>query len=192
MTASTAIRTVDGKTVPAAGTYEIDASHSTVEFVVRHLGLAKVRGRFNTFAGTIVVDDDVTASSVKVRIDAASIDTRDSGRDEHLRSPDFLNVAEHEALEFRSTGVRDVDGDWLVDGELFIAGTTRPVTLQVEFEGSETDPWGNARIGFSAETKVNREDFGLTWNQALESGGWLVGKEVKIELSVEAIRQDAS
>ena len=187
--ASTAVRTVDGKTVPAAGTYQIDASHSVVEFVVRHLGLAKVRGRFNTFEGTIVVADEIADSSVKVSIDSASIDTRDAGRDEHLRSPDFLDAPNNPKVTFTSTAIREQGGDWAVDGDLTVAGQTRPVSLTVEFEGSAVDPWGNTRIGFSAETKINREDFGLTWNQALEAGGWLVGKEVKIELSVEGVKE---
>ena len=189
--AATAVRTVDGATVPAAGTYEIDASHSVVEFVVRHLGLAKVRGRFNEFSGSINVAENITDSKVDVVIQSASIDTRDAGRDEHLRSPDFLDVANNATLEFRSTRIRQQDGDWVVDGDLTVAGQSRPVTLDVDFEGAAKDPWGNARIGFSATTKVNREDFGLTWNQALETGGWLVGKEVKIELSVEAIQQQS-
>ena len=188
-TTTAAVRTVAGSTVPEVGTYEIDPSHSVVEFVVRHLGLAKVRGRFNEFSGSITVAEDVAQSSVAVTINAATIDTRDAGRDEHLRSPDFLNAEQNPTLEFRSTGVRQQGGDWLVDGDLTAAGQTRPVTLEVEFEGAAGDPWGNSRIGFSAETKINRESFGLTWNQALETGGWLVGKEVKIELSVEAIKQ---
>ena len=186
--AATAVRTVEGTSAPVAGTYTIDASHSVVEFVVRHLGLAKVRGRFNEFEGTIVVADDITSSKADVVIQSASIDTRDAGRDEHLRTADFFNAEVNPTVEFHSTGIRRSGGDWLVDGDLTIAGTTRPVTLEVDFEGSAGDPWGNTRIGFSAETKVNREDFGLTWNQALETGGWLVGKEVKIELSVEAIK----
>lgn len=189
MSDTTAVRTIAGTTVPEVGTYEIDASHSVVEFVVRHLGLAKVRGRFNEFSGTVIVADDIAGSSVEVTINAATIDTRDAGRDEHLRGPDFLNVEQHPTLAFRSTAVRQQRSDWLVDGDLTVAGQTRPVTLTVDFEGAAQDPWGGARIGFSAETKVNREDFGLTWNQALETGGWLVGKEVKIELGVEAIKQ---
>ena len=187
--ATTAVRTIDGTTAPAVGHYQIDPSHSVVEFVVRHLGLAKVRGRFNEFEGKIVVADDIAESSVTVAIQAASIDTRDAGRDEHLRSPDFLDAANNPTLDFRSTAVRQQGGTWKVDGDLSVAGQARPVTLDVEFEGSATDPWGGARIGFSAGTKINREDFGLTWNQALETGGWLVGKEVKIELGVEAIKQ---
>ncbi len=187
--AAIAVRTVDGATVPAAGTYTIDASHSVVEFVVRHLGLAKVRGSFNEFEGSIVVAENVEDSKVDVVITAASIDTRDEGRDNHLRSPDFLNTDANPTLEFHSTAVRRKGSQWLVDGDLAVAGQTRPVTLTVDFEGSAVDPWGGTRIGFAAETKVNREDFGLTWNQALETGGWLVGKEVKIELGVEAIKQ---
>lgn len=187
--AATAVRTVDGVTVPAAGTYDIDASHSVVEFVVRHLGLAKVRGRFNEFAGTIVVAENIEDSRVDVVIQSATIDTRDAGRDEHLRSPDFLDAPNHPTVEFHSTEVRREGGDWVVAGDLTVAGQSRPVTLAVDFEGSVTDPWGGARVGFAAETKINREDFGLTWNQALETGGWLVGKDVKIELGVEAVKQ---
>jgi polyisoprenoid-binding protein YceI len=189
MSQALAVRTIDGVELPAPGTYPIDASHSVVEFVVRHLGLAKVRGRFNDFEGTITVGEDVTTSSVEVNIKGGSIDTRDSGRDEHLRSADFLNAANYENLTFRSTGIRNEAGDWKIDGDLTIVGTTRPVTLDVEFEGAAVDPWGGSRVGFSATTKINREDFGLTWNQALETGGWLVGKEIRIELSVEGVKQ---
>lgn len=191
MAEAVAVRTVEGVKVPEAGTYEIDASHSVVEFVVRHLGLSRVRGRFNEFAGTLHIGDDVESSSVQATIQAASIDTRDADRDAHLRGGDFLDVEANPTLEFRSTALRHEAGQWLLDGELTIAGTTRPVTLDVDFEGGAKDPWGNTRVGFEAETKVNREDFGLTWNQALETGGWLVGKEVKLELSVEAIQQSA-
>lgn len=189
MTESSAVRTVAGLEAPAAGTYVIDPGHAVVEFVARHLGLAKVRGRFNEFEGTIEVADDVTQSSARAAIKAASIDTRNTDRDAHLRSSDFLDADNHPQLEFRSTGVRQSDGAWLLDGELSIAGQRRPVTLEVEFEGAATDPWGGARVGFSATTRVDREDFGLTWNQALEGGGWLVGKQITIELSVEAIKQ---
>ena len=187
--ATTAARTVNGSTVPAAGTYTIDPSHSVVEFVVRHLGLAKVRGRFNEFTGAITVGHDVADSKVDVVIAAASIDTRDPGRDEHLRSPDFLDAPANPTLEFHSKAIRQQGNDWFVDGDLTVAGQTRPVSLEVEFEGTAVDPWGGTRIGFSAGTKLNREEYGLTWNQALETGGWLVGKEVKIELGVEAIRE---
>lgn len=189
MAEATAVRTVNGVTVPEAGTYEIDPSHSVVEFVVRHLGLAKVRGRFNEFEGTVKIAEDIAESTASATIQAATIDTRDNDRDTHLRSGDFLDVEHHPTLEFRSTGLRHEGGEWLLDGDLSIAGKSRPVTLDVEFEGAAVDPWGNPRIGFSASTTVNREDYGLTWNQALETGGWLVGREVKLELSVEGVRQ---
>ena len=189
MPENTTLRTVRDIQVPQAGTYEIDPSHSVVEFVVRHLGLAKVRGRFNQFGGTIEIGEDPTDSSVEVSIDAASIDSRDEKRDEHLRSADFLDATNHPALEFRSTGIRQEGDTWFVDGDLSIRGEARPVGLELEFEGATTDPWGNVRMGCSAVTEVNREDFGLTWNQALETGGWLVGKQVRIELSVEAVKK---
>ncbi len=187
MAEAVALRTFQNLEVPPAGTYQIDPAHSVVEFQVRHLGLAKVRGRFNTFSGTIEIADDPAESQVEVTIDAASIDTRDEQRDAHLRSPDFLDVDEHPTLEFHSTTVRLDGEDPRVEGLLMVRGVTRPVTLDVEFEGATVDPWGNERIGVSATTDVNREDFGLTWNQALETGGWLVGKSIRIDLSVEAI-----
>jgi polyisoprenoid-binding protein YceI len=183
------VRTVQDVTVPEAGTYEIDPTHSAAEFVVRHLGLAKVRGRFNEFTGRITIGDDPFDSSLSGTIQAATIDTRNADRDTHLRSADFLDVENHPALEFRTTAVRRGGADWLLDGELTIRGTTRPVTLSVEFEGATTDPWGNQRIGFSATAEVDRGEFGLTWNQPLEAGGWLVGKQVRIELSTEAVKQ---
>lgn len=189
MAEAVATRTIAGVAVPEAGTYQIDPSHTVVEFVVRHLGLAKVRGRFNQFDGTITIADDIEESSVQATIQAASIDTRDAQRDEHLRSSDFLDLANHPTVEFRSTRLHHEAGKWLLDGELTIRGVTRPVTLDVEFEGGAEDPWGNQRIGFSAMTKINREDWGLTWNLALETGGWLVGKDVRIELSAEGVKQ---
>ena len=185
-----ALREYRGQTVPGTGTYEVDPSHSVVEFVVRHLGLAKVRGRFNTFDGAIRVGEDPADSCVDVTIDAASIDTRDEKRDAHLRSGDFLDVENHPTLEFHSTGVRRNGDGWTVEGDLTVRGVTRPVTLDLDFEGAVEDPWGKVRIGCSATTEVDREDFGLTWNQALEAGGWLVGKQVRIELSVEAVLAD--
>lgn len=189
MAQAVALRTVQGVTVPEAGTYRVDPSHSVVEFVVRHLGLAKVRGRFDAFEGTIEVGEDPARSRVDAVIQAASIDTRDPKRDEHLRTGDFLDVANHPTLEFHSTAVRRAGSRWAADGELTVRGVTRPVTLEVEFEGAAADPWGGIRIGCSATAELNREDFGLTWNQALETGGWLVGKQVRIELSAEAVKE---
>jgi polyisoprenoid-binding protein YceI len=189
MAQDVALRTYQDFTVPEAGTYQIDPAHSTVEFVVRHLGLAKVRGRFNQFSGTIEIGEDPADSRFDVTIDAASIDTRDPKRDEHLRTADFLDLENHPKIEFRSRAVRREATRWMVDGDLSVRGVTRPVTLDVELEGAARDPWGNMRIGGSATTEIDRDDFGLTWNQALETGGWLVGKQVRIELSVEAVRQ---
>jgi polyisoprenoid-binding protein YceI len=172
------------------GEYTIDPDHSRLGFVARHAMVTKVRGSFNEFEGDGYFDAENPANSrLQLTIQAASIDTRNDDRDEHLRSPDFLDADNHPTLEFRSTGLRHEAGEWLLDGDLTVAGQTRPVSLDVEFEGGALDPWGNARVGFSATTQVNREDFGLTWNQALETGGWLVGRDVRIELSVEGIQQ---
>jgi polyisoprenoid-binding protein YceI len=183
-------RTVDGVEVPAAGTYALDASHSSVNFSVRHLMVSKTKGRFAEFSGTITIAEDPLASSVEVEIATASIDTRDAGRDEHLRSADFFDVANHPSITYRSTAVTPAGaGRWSVDGELSVAGVIKQVPLEVTFEGGAQDPWGGARIGFSASADLNREDFGLSWNQALETGGVLVGKVVHIEIEAEGVRQ---
>jgi polyisoprenoid-binding protein YceI len=182
-------RTVAGVEVPSPGTFALDPSHSQVGFVVRHLVAAKVRGHFTAFEGTITVGDEPAGSSVEVTIQADSFDTRDAGRDEHVRSADFLDVEHHPTLTFRSTGVRVEGDDWKVDGELTIRGVTKPVVLDLEIDGVVQDPWGNQRLVVSAETEINREDFGLTWNQALETGGVMVAKKVKIVIEAEAIRQ---
>jgi polyisoprenoid-binding protein YceI len=177
--------------VPAAGTYVIDGSHTTVGFVARHLMISKVRGRFTGFSGEFQVAEVPEESSVKVSIDSGSVTTGDDGRDEHLRSPDFFNVVEYPEIAFHSTGVSQGKGDkWLVHGELSVRDITKPVVLDVEFEGAGTTPWGDTRLGFTAATEVDREEWGLTWNQALETGGVLVGKKIRIELDVQAIRQD--
>jgi polyisoprenoid-binding protein YceI len=190
MAVATRTRTVSGVQLPKAGRWEIDRSHSSVEFTVRHLMVSKVRGRFGEFSGSVQIADAPEDSSVEVVIDAGSIDTRESGRDEHLRSPDFLDVAAHPTLAFRSTGVRPAGKQWQVDGELTVRGETRPVTLDVEFHGVVTNPWGKQVAGFTASAELDRDEFGLTWNQALETGGVLVGRKVRIELSVEAVLQE--
>jgi polyisoprenoid-binding protein YceI len=178
--------TIAREILPAAGTWSIDTAHSSVEAVVRHLVVSRVRGRFASFSGTVQIGDDVTDSSLDVSIDAASIDTGVEDRDQHLRSADFLDVDTHPTITFRSTQVQHVDGDrWQVPGELTIRGETRPVTLDVEFLGRQTDPWGNDKAAFEARTTIAREDFGITWNQALETGGVLVGKELTVELLVQ-------
>ncbi len=182
-------RTVDGVDVPVAGTYALDASHSQAGFVVRHLMVSKVRGAFTGVSGTVTVAEDVTASTVAVEIDPASIDTRDAGRDEHLRTADFLDAEQFPTITYASTGLRRDGGDWVLDGDLTIKGVSRPVRLDVEFLGAAGDPWGGTRLGFSAKGELDREDWGLNWNQALETGGVLVGKKVTLEIEAELIQQ---
>src|SRR5690606_26545507 len=153
-----------------------------------------VRGRFSNVEGTIEADESSPErSSVEIAIEASSIDTNVGDRDTHLRSEDFLDVENHPRITFRSTNVRgaidEPGASFEVDGELTIRGVTKPVTLEATFEGRGTDPWGNTRSGFSARTKVDRREFGLTWNQALEAGGVLVGNEVKIELQIQVVQQ---
>lgn len=173
-------------TLPATGTWTIDPAHSAVSFRARHLMAAKVRGSFKVFSGSIDIAETPETSSVAVSIDASSIDTGVADRDNHLRSADFLDVENYPSLEFVSNAVRSVAGGYEVDGALTIRGTTRPVTLDMQYSGVVADPWGNEKAIFSATTKINREDFDLTWNAALEGGGWLVGKQVDIELEVQA------
>jgi polyisoprenoid-binding protein YceI len=185
-----ACRIWNGVQFPSAGTWVLDITHTAVEFEARHLMVAKVKGRFGEFEGALHIAEDPTESSVGVTIKAASIDTRTQQRDDHLRSPDFLEVDKYPELTFTSTGVEHDDGDdWKIRGELTIHGVTRPVTLKTEYNGQTGDLWGGQRAFFSAETKIDREDWGLTWNQALETGGWLVGKDIKISIEVEAVLQ---
>ncbi|MBV8816862.1 MAG: YceI family protein [Acidobacteriaceae bacterium] len=172
-------------------TYNIDPAHSSAHFVARHMMITNVRGSFQSMKGTIVYDpDDPAASSIEASIDASSINTNEPQRDTHLKSPDFLDVAEFPTIDFKSTSVtNDGEGEYKVNGTLSIHGVTKPVTLKVEGPSPEgKDPWGNTRIGASASTKIKRSDFGLTWNAVLETGGFLVGDELKIELEVQAIK----
>jgi len=186
--ATSPVRDHHGTPVPAAGTYDLDKAHTTVEFVARHLMITKVRGRFGEFSGAITVAEVPEQSSVEVTIDAASVDTNQDQRDAHLRSADFLDVEHHPTLHFASTRVEaGEDGHWNVTGDLTIVGVTRPVVLDVEFEGANATPWGSQAVAFSATTEIDREDWGLTYNQALETGGVVVGKRVRIELNVEAV-----
>lgn len=169
-------------------TYSIDKAHSELTFQVRHL-LTKVRGRFSDFSGTIEYDEEnPERSQVNVEVQAASIDTNERDRDVHLRSADFFDVEKTPALTFRSTGIqRTSDGTFAVTGDLTIHGVTRSVSFDAFLLGKAKDPWGNERIAFEAETTINRKDFGLTWNAALETGGFLVGDEVTISVSVQAV-----
>jgi polyisoprenoid-binding protein YceI len=188
-TAST-VREIDGRAVPTPGTYGLDTAHTTIEFVGRHLMITKVRGRFTDFSGEITIGEEPKDSSVEVVIDAGSVESSEPRRDEHLRSADFFDVEQYPTISFRSTGVeQDRSGLWKVTGDLTVKDVTRPVVLEVEFDGAQTSPWGDLRVGFSASTELNREDWGLTWNQTLETGGVVVGKKARIELNVEAIRK---
>jgi polyisoprenoid-binding protein YceI len=175
--------------MPPAGAYTIDPGHTEVTFVARHLMVTKVRGRFTDVVGTIVVADRPEDSSVEAEIKAASLTTGSPDRDGHVKSPDFLDVDNHPLITFRSTGLRGSGDAWKLEGELTVRGTVRPVTLDLTYEGGEKDPWGGDRVAFSARTEVNREDWGLVWNVALDSGGVLVSKNVKLELDVQAVRQ---
>jgi polyisoprenoid-binding protein YceI len=179
------------QTHPTTTTWQIDPAHSQVEFSVRHLMISNVRGYFTAISGAINLDDArIERSSVEVEIDATSIDTRNKDRDTHLRSADFFDVDAHPTLRFQSTGIHKKGSELEVAGELTIRGATRPVVLRTEELGTVKDPWGNNRIAFRGETRVNRKEFGLTWNQALETGGVLVGDEVRIVVEVEAVRTE--
>ena len=171
------------------GTWIIDASHSEAGFTTRHAGIAKVRGSIAITEGTIVVAEDLAGSSVTAVLDPATIDTRDANRDGHLRSADFFDVEQFPAWTFTSTSVAAKGSDYVLTGELTIHGVTRTVELDLEFNGTATDPFGNARAGFSASTEISRKDFGLTWNAALETGGFLVSDNVKVSLEISAIKQ---
>jgi polyisoprenoid-binding protein YceI len=174
-----------------AGTWVLDPSHSEVTFSVRHMMISKVRGTFGMKSATLVAPANPLEATVEASVDVASVDTKDEGRDNHLRSADFFDVENHPTMEFRSTGVRIQDGDFLVDGDLTIRGVTKPVTFDFEFGGFGVDPWGNYKAGATAKAVVNREEFGLTWNAALETGGVLVGKDITITLELQgALQQD--
>jgi len=183
-----------GGTIMTTTKWNIDLSHSGINFAIRHMVVAKVRGRFAKFSGILSLDDDdLTRSVVDVTIDASSIDTGTPQRDAHLRSPDFFDVEKFPELRFRSTRIEKLDDDrFRVAGDLTIRDTTRQVVLDVEAGGRAKDPWGNERVGFVAKTALDRKDFGLKWNQALETGGVLVGDRVDIELDVQGVKATAA
>ncbi|HJS72012.1 MAG TPA: YceI family protein [Acidimicrobiia bacterium] len=170
------------------GAWTLDRAHTKVGFVAKHLMVTKVRGHFEEFDATIEVTDDLTDSSIEVTLDAATITTGAMDRDEHLRSADFLDVESHPTLRFVSTDITRDGDEWRITGDLTIRDVTRPVTLIAEYEGTAIDPWGNTRIGFSARAHMQREDWGLTWNAALEGGGWLVSKDVTLEIEGQLVR----
>lgn len=168
-------------------TWQIDAAHTNVEFAVKHLMISNVKGRFGDVNGTLSGSlEDPADFALDVTIDTQSIDTRQAQRDAHLRSPDFFDVENFPTIKFAGKSIKgDVTDEFTLVGELTIRDVTREIALDVTNEGSLTDPWGNARIGFSAKTRIDRKDFGLQWNQALEAGGFVVGDEIKISVDVE-------
>ena len=177
-------------TAPTTTVWQIDPSHSLVEFSVRHMMVSTVKGRFAGIRGTITdVADDPTQSSVEVEIDASSISTADDRRDGHLRSPDFLHTDAHSTILFKSKRISGSREEFTVVGDLTVRGETREVSLDVTFNGIGTSPYGQTIAGFSATTKLNRKDFGLNWNVALEAGGVLVGDQIKIAIELEAVKQ---
>jgi polyisoprenoid-binding protein YceI len=176
-------------TLPGTGTWVFDPSHSSVEFIARHLMVSKVRGGFGSFSGTVTVADPVTDSTVEVVIDAASFSSGDENRDAHVRGEEFLDVERFPQLVFKGSAPRPSGSGWVLPGELTIRDVTRPVELAVEALGVLADPWGNEKAALSATTEIDREEFGVTWNAALETGGVLVGPKVRIEIDVQLARQ---
>lgn len=171
--------------------WQIDSAHSEIQFTVRHMMISKVRGRFETFSGSVAYDEaNPTNSTVDITIDTNSINTREGQRDGHLRSPDFFNAELYPVMTFKSTRVEQTaENKGKLSGNLTIRDTTKEVVLDVTFEGKAQSPWGTTSVGFSATGKINRKDFGLTWNQALETGGVLVGDEATINIEFELVQQ---
>lgn len=170
------------------GVWNVDTSHSTIGFTARHLMITKVRGRFASFAGTVTVAEDPLASSVEATVDVASVSTGDEGRDGHLLSPDFFDAAQYPTWSLRSTRLETKGNRHALYADLTIKGIAKPVVFDLEFDGVSPDPWGGTRASFSASTEVNRKDWGLEWNVALETGGVLVSEKVKIELEIQLVR----
>jgi polyisoprenoid-binding protein YceI len=184
------VRDYNGATIPAVGTFVIDSAHTEVAAVVRHLMVSKVRGSFTGVTGTVTIAEDPTQSSVVASIPAASINTGVVDRDNHLRGPDFLDVQTYPTLEFRSTGLAHRRGStFVLRGELTIHGVTREVELDLDLDGVALSPFGKEIIAFTARTEFDRDDFGISWNVALETGGVLVSKKVVVEISAQAARE---
>lgn len=184
-------QTATGTIIPGyvAGTWTIDTLHSEVGFSVRHMMVSKVRGKFTKFAGELVTAANPLESTVTAEIDLASIDTGSEQRDGHLRSPDFFDTENHPQMTYRSSGLRPEGGDYVLDGELTLKGVTRQVPLKLELNGFGPDAYGGTRAGFTATGQINRADFGVTWNAAIEGGGVVVADKVDLHLEVEAILQ---
>jgi len=186
---SSATQTSTLTETPVAGIWDIDPSHTTVEFIGRHLVFTKVRGRFTDVAGQVTISEDPTASSVEVTLNSASVNTGHDDRDGHLKSADFFDVENHPVITFKSTKVEWNGNEGTVTGDLTVKGVSKPITLHTEFSGVVTDPWGGTRAVFSAKGEVNREDWGLTWNMPLDKGGVLVSKNIDFEIETEIVLQ---
>jgi polyisoprenoid-binding protein YceI len=171
------------------GRYAFDTTHSEVTFTVRHLMVSKVRGRFNTYDGELVVAENPLDSTVTATVDMSSIDTREETRDNHLRSSDFFSIGEHPQMTFRTTSIRPAGDDFVLAGDLTIKGNTRPVVFALEYNGAGSDPWGGTRAGFTAKTDISRKEFGVDLEMPLESGGVVVGDKISITLEIEAVLQ---
>jgi polyisoprenoid-binding protein YceI len=171
--------------------WALDTAHSSVDFSVKHMMIAKVKGSFNEFSASIEADpQDLTSATIEFTVDLNSVDTRSTDRDNHLRSADFFDVEKFPTLTFKATKVEKTDEDeYNVTGDLSLHGVTRQETFKVTYEGSGKDPWGNTKVGFNAEGKLNRSDYGLTWNAALETGGVLVGDQIKVSLEIQAAQE---
>lgn len=177
-------------TAVPAGTYNIDPAHSRVGFAVRHLGIATVRGHFGSFNGTFEIDEELASAQAYGSVETASVDTQEPQRDDHLRSADFFEVERHPRIEFASKEIRPIDEDrFEIVGDLTIRGITREIALSAEVLGTETDPWGNERVGLEARGELNRKDYGMTFNQVLGSGNVLVSDKVKLVIEASAVKQ---
>ncbi len=170
------------------GTWNVDAGHSTVGFVARHMMVSKVRGQFREYTAEVTVADDPLESSVTAEVQMASIDTGSDDRDGHLRTNDFFDIEQFPTMSLRSTGFEKSGADFAMNADLTIKGVTKPVTFDLEFDGTGQDPWGGTRAGFTASTEINRKDWGIEWNAPLETGGVLVGEKVKIELDIQLVK----
>jgi polyisoprenoid-binding protein YceI len=192
-TATVAVTTPSGRTLDGLvpGQWTVDPSHSEVGFVARHLMVTKVRGRFSEYDAAITIAPNVLDSRVEATVQLDSLETKDEKRDGHLKSEDFFHVEQHPTMTFKSTRIRENGEDFYLDGDLTIRGVTRPVTFDLEFNGVVAGPWGGHSAGFTAEAEINRKDWGLNWNVALESGGVLVSEKVKIVLEIEAVAPQA-
>lgn len=180
--------TLSGFGALTPGIWTVDAGHSSVGFVARHLVVAKVRGQFNDFSGTITIADDPLASTVKATVKAASVDTRDEARDGHLRGVDFFDVENFPEWSLVSTGIDVAGSAYVLHADLTIKGVTKSVDFALDFDGVAVDPWNNTKAGFTAEAEINRRDWGLAFNVALDTGGMLVGEKIKITLEIEALK----